>query len=164
MNILPINNNYCITQQGQIFSTKRNRFLSGSIDKKGYRIYGIKDTKNKRQAFKCHRLVALTFIPNPENKPHVNHIDGDKLNNCVSNLEWCTPKENLYHARNILGVNNSFPCGAQHPNAKLDEQKVRAIRSVYKLGETTFSKLAKKYGVSTLVINQVIHNRTWIGV
>lgn len=55
---------------------------------------------------KTHRIIAMAFIPNPENKPYVNHIDGNKLNNSISNLEWCTASENIRHAFR-LGLQNS---------------------------------------------------------
>lgn len=68
----------------------------------GYqRIVLMKEAKKKR--FMCHRLVALTFIPNPDNLPQVNHKDGVKNNNCVDNLEWCTQSENEQHSVKILG-------------------------------------------------------------
>lgn len=67
------------------------------ISTTGY--YNIKVIVNsKRKNIKVHRLVAEAFIPNIDNKPHVNHIDGNKLNNCVTNLEWCDHKENMSHA------------------------------------------------------------------
>lgn len=68
----------------------------------GYcRIVLMKDGHKKR--FMCHRLVAITFIPNPNNLPQVNHIDGNRSNNCVENLEWCTQSDNERHAVDILG-------------------------------------------------------------
>lgn len=62
--------------------------------------------KNKRKNWSLHRLLAIHFLPNPENKPEVNHIDGNKFNNDLSNLEWCTRAENLKHARDNYLIDN----------------------------------------------------------
>lgn len=71
--------------------------LKKSINKFGYEYVCLSDNC-KTQKLKIHRLVAQAFIPNSENKPQVNHIDGNKQNNCVFNLEWCNNSENMKHA------------------------------------------------------------------
>lgn len=76
--------------------------LSCVPDKDGYLTVTVQDGA-KRSNLKCHRLVASHFIENPENLPQVNHIDGDKENNCADNLEWCSASTNSKHRVNVLG-------------------------------------------------------------
>lgn len=77
------------------------------------RIVLMKEGVKKR--FQAHRLVALVFLPNPKNKPCINHIDGNKSNNCVDNLEWCTHSENTTHAikTGLLDVSKHHPSNAK---------------------------------------------------
>lgn len=91
--------NYLINPNGEIISMKSNKKMSQVINshKKPYIRIGL--MKNgKRYFFLVHRLVAETFIPNPQNKPYVNHINEIKIDNRVSNLEWTTNKENIRHS------------------------------------------------------------------
>ena len=77
--------------------TKGLHYLKGYINHKGYlKVHLMKE--RKYQTFRVHRLVGLAFIPNPLNKPQINHKDGNKLNNSVDNLEWVTNEENYEHA------------------------------------------------------------------
>lgn len=109
------NNKYYITRDGQVFITN---YRGTGVPKRmkprkivGYLALGLESPDStpenrKQKIHKIHRLVAESFIPNPENKPCVNHIDGNKLNNSISNLEWCTVQENTVHAyRNKLERN-----------------------------------------------------------
>lgn len=87
---------HAITKGGRVYSHHSNRFLSPCM-RGEYLAIGVY-FEGKRISHSIHRLVALAYIPNPEDKPCVNHIDGNKLNNDVSNLEWTTYSENAIHA------------------------------------------------------------------
>lgn len=96
-----------------------------------YRVELNKDCKGKK--YPIHRLVALAFISNNENKPAVNHIDGDKTNNNISNLEWVTSKENTVHGFKTGLIKVVF--GEGHVRAKLLKSQVTEIRQKFKSGQ-----------------------------
>lgn len=84
----------------------KGKIIATSEQKNGYLTVNMKNDSSVWKTVSVHRLVAKTFIPNPENKREVNHVDGDKTNNNVSNLEWATAGENQRHARK-LGLNRT---------------------------------------------------------
>ena len=92
---------YRVDTNGTVYG-KKGRPLKYSINYRGYCIINFYEN-HVRTGFGIHTLVAENFIPNPENKPTVNHIDGNKQNNNVENLEWATYEEQMYHAMHVLG-------------------------------------------------------------
>lgn len=94
---------YLINQKGTVRRIKDGYIIKPRFDKEGYSRVCLAVNKKNRM-FRVHRLLALAFIPNPESKPCVNHKDGIKGNNDLSNLEWCTHKENFEHAKSVLKV------------------------------------------------------------
>ena len=104
---------YYISKQGQVYSVTSKRVLKPILSKKGYYIVSFK-IKGHRQRFFLHRIIAEAFIPNPENKPQVNHIDGIKSHNYRSNLEWVTGSENMQHAYAHNLVKDKSEAGKQN--------------------------------------------------
>lgn len=97
---IEFNSNYQVSTLGRIYNKGGDRMVKPVDRGKGYFMIGLRKLDNYKiqRSFMIHRLVAENFIPNPENKPFVNHIDSNSKNNCLDNLEWCTPKENIQHA------------------------------------------------------------------
>ena len=146
---------YYICSNGRIFNQRGflNPYKNGAgyltidVRKYGVRIYPV-----------IHRLVAKAFIPNPYGKPEVNHINGDKTDNRVENLEWVTHSENKLHAFRIgLECNK----GEQHPSHKLTNTDVEEIRKLLKLGQFTHREIAKMFGVSRYAITDINRGRSW---
>lgn len=143
-------NSYIVFPSGNIFNA-HGKLLTGHLDRNGYRC-GIIKGKNVQ----FHRIVAATFIPNPLNKPCINHIDGNKSNNNINNLEWCTHSENTIHAYKTGLEHKVF--GESHHAHKLTKEAVTYIRNNL---NTPVKELANKFNVSTYTIHDVLNNKTW---
>ena len=132
----------------------KGKVLKESLMLLGYKRVAI-SRLNKPKYKLIHRLVAEAFLPNPLNKPHVNHIDSNPSNNSLKNLEWCTPKENTVHAlKNGAKMGSSIEI---HPFKKLTQEQVSAIRTSTDKGVT----LAKAYGVTPNHIYRIKRNEQW---
>jgi len=123
---------YSISSIGQVRNDKTKRILKinvrddGDKASQGYCYINLSGEKNKN--FRVHRLVALAFIPNPNEYPYVNHIDGNKENNCVENLEWCTQ---LYNTQS-LNTKKKFGCISPKPNDRFHaEVSIKGVRYMF---------------------------------
>jgi hypothetical protein len=127
---------------------------------KGYPSF-IASVGNKRTTVYIHRIMAMKFIPNPDGRPHINHIDGDKANFSLENLEWCSHQENMRHAFNTgLAVARDIGPGERSPAAKLNDDAVREIKKRLLYGDT-HQTLANAYGVSKGTIDFIARGETW---
>lgn len=122
---------YMINQNGVVYSPKLNRPLKQKIVKSGYSV--VRLTKNGRSfCTGVHRLVAIAFIPNKDKTlTIINHKDGNKLNNNISNLEWCNHKQNSVHFITHLNGSTTKPRGyGWNKKARLTDENVRLIRAL----------------------------------
>ena len=137
---------------------KNKKILSPCVDKKGYLRVGL-SKNNRLSTHKVHRLVAKAFIPNSDNLPQVNHINGIKTDNTVNNLEWVSGSENVIHSFKI-GLSKK---GKKHHCSKLSDEQVKNIRNEYIAFDKKHSQLAlsKKYGVSKSCIKNIVNYKTY---
>ena len=135
----------------------QERNLSTHITTRGYVQTMFKiGTKNIHQLI--HRVVASAFIQNPHELPQVNHIDGDKTNNHVENLEWCTSQDNCTHARREKLYEQAR--GERGGGAKLTNEEVLFIRTRLASGET-HTAIANDYSISRTVITRIANGTRW---
>ena len=146
---------YFVTEDGDVY--RNGRKLKPNL-KKGY--YNLTPSVYGKILYKTiHRMVAEVYIPNPFNKPQINHIDGNKINNHISNLEWVNASENQLHRFYKLGKG----IGESNYISKLTEENVKFIRENYIPRHKEFSQgaLARRFGVNQKTIWCVIHSLSW---
>lgn len=179
---------YAVTEDGKVWSypkpcsstygiwLKPIANKSKRIKARDYVIWMVGLRKNSRVTrFLVHRLVATAFIPNPENLPQVNHIDGDPANNCVNNLEWCTGFENMQHAqdsgllnqfteksmanRSAQGKKNGIKAGQSRRMFTMKEAS--QIRDYREESGKSCRAIAKEYGCCAGTISDICNNKTY---
>lgn len=163
---------YEVSNMGRVRSLDRiTNYIDGRVRKfngrmisprkagAGYYQVGLSNNGSKKRDY-IHRLVAEAFIPNPKNLPEVNHLDGNKLNNRLSNLEWTTSSENKKHAymMNLRGPVDVK--GVKNGRAKIDEEDVIYIREQREKGVPR-KPLAEKFGLNVSTITRITNRQLW---
>ena len=147
---------YFVTEDGKIY--RNGKQLSTSLTNKGYKDCHI-CIDGKRKHLSVHRAVAICYVPNPNDLPQVNHIDGNKLNNHYSNLEWVSNQENRNHAiENGLHV-----MGEKSPKAIFTNEEILWIRANYIKGDREYGcgALGRKFNTYPSTIHKIIHHQRW---
>ena len=154
-----------VSTDGQIRNANTRKIYKTFVNKNGYEQVCVSlGGRDKKKVFRIHRAIAETFIPNPENKPEINHEDGNKLNNNISNLTWVTGLENMDHAskngllKPLRGTDNYF--------AKLTEEDVLYIRAHYMPYDSVYGAraLGRKFGVNKNTIRDIANNKSYVNV
>lgn len=148
---------YSVSRTGNVWTHAKSmglsrhggRWLKAAVNH-GYPMVALfKDQKQFMR--RVHRLVAMAWIPNPENKPDINHINGLRADARVENLEWCTRSENLIHA---------WATGAKNDQRLFGQVQVHSIRTAASGGKTT-AQLASELGVSQRCISDLVNRHTY---
>jgi len=156
---------YSINRKGEVLSVRRNKLLKHNLQKGRYRYYRVGLFKNRKQKTKrIHALLAETFIPNPNNFPEVNHINGIKTDNELENLEWVTHDGNMKHA-NQTGLfnkhtqkSNARIMGLQ--NRKISYYEATKMRELYESKKYNQRQLARMYGICFQNVSLIVNYKT----
>ena len=153
--------NYYINREGVIYRASyvtndgkyiKSKIVTQSLGKNGYYYVNLRHDGKTKLAY-VHRIIAETYVDNPENKEQVNHINGDKKDNRIENLEWVTPKENTQHSI----YNGMTPIGEKAHKSKLTLKEAVSI----KLSNRGNTELAKEYGVSRAQVYRIKKGLNW---
>lgn len=151
---------YFVTDTGQIYSKRANKFLSYQKDKDGYAKIQMISTDGKRHRYSVHRLVLENFNPVPNmHQLQVNHIDGNKFNNKLSNLEWCTCIQNIHHAAK-MGL-RARQYGEHNPMSKVTEEEVKEIIELLLTHQYTSKEIGNIYGLNDDYANRIRRKEAW---
>lgn len=148
-----------VSENGDVRNPSRHK-VSFYIDTIGYPTTTAKiDGFVRRQKVRIHRLVAMAFIDNPNNHKEVNHIDGNKANNNVSNLEWCTHSQNIFHAFRTMNKKGN------HSRTKLNEHQVQEIYKMAIVYGLQHKLIAALYGISRPHVTEICsRKKCWFNV
>lgn len=153
---------YSVSSFGRVRNDKRGRVLGGGLDNYGYPSV-ILCNKGKRKNAKVHRLVAEAFIENPLNKPQINHKDGNKKNNNVSNLEWCTNQENQDHFWRVINNDQNRRNRSEAHKGKYLLSENPNAKSVLRIEDgkifPTIKEAAENVGITYFHIGEVCNGK-----
>jgi hypothetical protein len=147
-------NEYRISNFGNVLSLKSNKILKPMISGQYKYLTVVLSKKGKVKRFYIHRLVAKHFLPNPENKYTVNHINGNKFDNNILNLEWATPSEQNNHAY----INKLKLAGE---NCNLSKLKEFEVLEIFKDKTSKLKDIAKRYNISEGTVSQIRRKIIW---
>lgn len=150
---------YVVNTDGNVFNTETKQLIIPETTRAGYKRLLIY-YKGKRRHMSVHRLVAMAFLPNPDNLPEVNHKSGDKSDNSVDNLKWCDGTYNVQHSYDH-GLN---PSGEGKPNASISNTTAIKIAKCFEENKLTMTEISKLTGTSWRAIKHIRDGETWCRV
>lgn len=168
---IPNYSRYAVDIFGNIYSlnynkTKNIKIMKQRKNRYGYMQIQLFDDSKKSKLLSVHRLVAISFIPFIKGKEYVNHIDGNKSNNHVDNLEWCNLSENTKHSYNTIKTQSYnrllvISKEAAKRLRKFTQEEVDSIRKKHSIQQLSFRKLAKEYNCGKTVIERIVNHVTY---
>jgi hypothetical protein len=160
---VPENSNYIATDDGRVYNYKHCRWCNHMKHKLGYVFIGKFTINGKYKMALLHQVIAHTFIPKPNDKTELNHLDGNKKNNASNNLVWVTHKQNMSHAWETGLMENLRKCNGKKickGNAKLTQEQADEIRKQRANG-VKVKDLCEQYNISYTPIYRLLKGETW---